>query len=435
MSRRGALPALVVALAVALPGLTAAPASADTVVDAGIAFLAAQQRADGGFGASEPGFPGFETPDAVLAIASAAQTGPSWSDAEALAAVQAVESGGKSGLSYLDDYADGVFGPFGSGPAARLVIVAERLGLDPAVFDPDGDGATDLVALMQSGLQPDGSFGAGVLNTTLTAMVAYRAAGLPVPATTVAYVEAAQQPNGSWDFAGDPTGSEADPDTTGLAMTALVAAGRGWDSPALQQALAFLGEAQNADGTWSDAFGGGGNPSSTAAATLGVAALGFDPGSRCWRDVAGSEPGDAFASPDSALRAMQAGDGHLESPYDEWGLNTLGTSQGLVALLRNALPVVRAEAPPCPEPATTTTTTSTTISTVAAATSTSTTSTPVTVAAGGSTTSTTRAASWQGAELPRTGGGRALASVGVLLLAAGAAAIAFTASPRRRTAR
>lgn len=433
MSRRGALPALVVALAVALTNLTATPASADTVVDAGIAFLAAQQRADGGFGASEPGFPGFETPDAVLAIASAAQTGPAWSDAEALAAVQAVQSGGgKSGLSYLDDYADGAFGPFGSGPAARLVIVAERLGLDPAAFDPDGDGATDLVALMQSGLQPDGSFGAGVLNTTLTAMVAYRVAGLPVPATTVAYVEAAQQPNGSWDFAGDPTGSEADPDTTGLAMAALVAAGKGWDSPALQNALTFLAEAQNADGTWSDAFGGDGNPSSTANAMLGIAALGFDPGSRCWRDVAGGAPDDPFASPDVALRAMQVADGHLESPYDQWGLNTLGTSQGLVALLRNALPVVRAEAPPCPEPVPAA---STTTSTVAAATSTSsTTSTPVTVAAGGATASTTRAASWEGAELPRTGGGSGPAGVGVLLLVAGAAA-AFAASPRRRDAR
>lgn len=431
MSRRSALPALVVALAVALTNLTATPASADTTVDAAVSFLTAQQRADGGFGASEPGFPGFETPDAVLAIASAAQSGPAWSEAEALTAVQGVQSGGKSGLSYLDDYADGAFGPFASGPAARLVIAAERLGLDPAVFDPDGDGATDLVALMQSGLQPDGSFGAGVLNATLTAMVAYRAAGLPVPATTVGYVEAAQQPNGSWDFAGDPTGSEADPDTTGLAMTALVAAGEGWSSPVLQKALTFLAEAQNADGMWSDAFGGDSNPSSTANAMLGIAALGFDPGSRCWRDVAGGAPDDPYASPDDALRASQASDGHFESPYDGWGLNTLGTSQGLVALLRNALPVARAEAPPCPEPAASTTTTST----VVAATSTSsTTSTPVTVAAAGTTTSTTRAASREGAELPRTGGGSGLAGVGALLLVAGVAA-AFATSPQRRGAR
>lgn len=433
MSRRTALSALLVALLAALAGPAASPASADTVVDAGIAFLAAQQRADGGFGASEPGFPGFETPDAVLAIASAAQTGPAWSEAEARAAVQAVQNGGRSGLSYLDDYADGVYGPFGSGPAARLVIVAERLGLDPTAFDPDGDGATDLVAAMQSGLQPDGSFGA--FNTTLTTIVAYRAAGLTLPAATVPYVEGAQQPNGSWDFVGDPAGSEADPDTTGLAITALVAAGRGWDSPVVQQALGFLAGAQNGDGTWSDAFGGGGNPSSTANAMLGISAAGFDPAARCWRDVAGGAPDDPFASPDDALRATQAADGHLESPYDEWGLNTLGTSQGLVALLRNALPVVRAEAPPCPEPVPTTTTGPTTTSTVVAATSTSsTTSTPVTVAAGGSTTSTTRAASWRGAELPRTGGG-ALASVGVLLLVAGVAAIAFAASPRRRATR
>lgn len=438
-----ALAAGSIILQVAAPGA----AVAGTTVGDAAAFIVSQQRDDGGFGAGEAGYAGFETPDALLAIGAAAQADGSWSTGEALAAVQAVVRNGKTGLAYLDDFADGAYGPLSAGNAARLVIVAVALGLDPAGFDPDGDGAANLVSTMQSGLLPDGSFGAGVMNTTLTAMVAYHAAGLGVPAGSVAYVEGAQQANGSWDYAGDASGDEADPDTTGLALVALVASGRGNGDASVEAGLAFLAASQNDDGTWSEAFGGESNPSSTALAVLGIRALGFDAGSSCWRDVA--EPGalgTGYASPLAALAALQQDDGHLASPFDQWGLNTLGTSQGVQALASGFLPQVVASPLECPAPVTTTTAAQTTTTTAATTTTSqpvsttsdppntaASTSTSSTVLASASSTSTTRPWWASGATLPRTGGeSRSRAALGAMLVGMGSAALALSALVARR---
>ena len=427
--------ALAAMLASSLSVTTAA--SASSTVDAAISFVAGQQRDDGGFGSGEAGFPGFETPDAVLAIGAAAQSGSSWSAAEALAAVQAVANGGKTGLSYLDDFADGVYGSLSAGNAARIVIVAASLGIDPAAFDPDGDGSVDLVATMQAGLLPDGSFGAGTMNTTLTAMLAYRAAGLAAPAGSVAYVEGVQQTNGSWDYAGDATGAEADPDTTGLALVALVASGRGHDDPSVSGGLSFLASAQNADGTWSEAFGGESNPSSTALAMLGIRALGFDPAAPCWRDVGMPDAlGAPYASPVDALVALQREDGHLASPFDEWGVNTLGTTQGVQALARGYVPPVVATPPECPVVATTTTaaattTTSNPVGTVGSTSTSAPSSTSTTVIP--ATTTATSSGSTVGGSLPRTGSDpRRGVALGLTLLGAGLTSLTLSVRAGRR---
>ncbi len=430
----GGLVALVVAAAVPVAAgpSSAAPSSS---VEAAVAFVAGEQRVDGGFGSGEAGFPGFETPDAVLAIGAAAQSGPTWSTAEAHAAVQAVSNGGRTGLSYLDDFADGVYGPLSAGNAARVAVVAASLGLDPAAFDPEGDGPADLVTTMQAGLLPDGSFGAGTMNTTLAAMVAYRASGLAAPAGSVAYVLGAQQANGSWDYAGDAAGEEADPDTTGLALIALVASGLGNDDASVRAGIAFLAGSQNDDGTWSEAFGGESNPSSTALAVLGIRSLGFDPAAACWRDVAlPGEAGAPYVSPLDALIAMQAADGHLASPFDEWGVNTLGTAQGVQALAPGYLPAVVAAPPACPvAPTTTTQAPAATTTSDPVGTAGTTTVPPTTTTTSAPSATSTTAAGATGATLPRTGAGtRRGAALGLTLLGAGLASLALSMRLGRR---
>ena len=154
-------PAAVVVASVMSLAAPPVGASASSTVESAVGFVAGEQRDDGGFGTGEAGFPGFETPDAVLAIGAAAQSDSSWSASEALAAVEAVSTNAKTGLSYLDDFADGAYGSPSAGNAARLVIVAASLGIVPGAFDPDADGAVDLVAEVQAGLLPPGSFGAG----------------------------------------------------------------------------------------------------------------------------------------------------------------------------------------------------------------------------------------------------------------------------------
>ncbi len=407
----------VVLLASAASGAPGA-AGPSTAVAQAISFIAAQQRSDGGFGSSEAGFPGFETPDALLAIGAAAQTGSAWNAGEARSAVEAVRNNGHSGLHYLDDWADGAFGAINAGGAARIAVVAVALGLDPASFDPDHDGAANLVSMVSAGEQPDGTWGVGALNTTLTAVLALRAVGHSIDASTVAAIDAAQQANGAWNFAGDPKGTDIDPDTTGLAIEALIAAGVSPTDAAVQRGVAFLAGSQATDGAWSDAFAHAENPNSTALGALGVIAAGYDPATRCWRDqLAPARAGLAYASPQHAILATQQSDGRFASPNDSFGINTFATAQGVQAVVPGYQPVVRAAPQPCTTPPVTTTTTAAPTTTAGSNT---------TVAGQGVTTTTSTGAG----TLPLTGRGSSRGALfAALLLVAGGA---LTLVGRRR---
>ncbi|HET7489034.1 MAG TPA: prenyltransferase/squalene oxidase repeat-containing protein [Acidimicrobiales bacterium] len=320
----GAL-ALVATLAPAPP---AAAAAFDPALAA--AFLRSQQQPDGGF--ETQGFPGFETPDAVLALAEASQTGPGWNGNAARVAVAAVVRNGKSPLDYLDDLAETTTS---AGQAAKLIVLdAAPLSIPPTQFDPQGDGAVNLMAKMEGGRRADGSFGSpGTLNATLYAAIAEAEFGDGTPAATRDFILAAQQANGGWGFSGDPKGTEVDVDTTGLALQALVAARVDPYSTAARRAVAFLRANQLPSGGW-EAFGEE-DPNSTATAILGLTAAGRAV-ETCWPS--------AIAS----LAGRQAADGHVASPNDTYGASTFATSQAVQALGRKALPAVRAPAY-CPD--------------------------------------------------------------------------------------
>jgi hypothetical protein len=318
-------------------------ASKQTAIRA-VRWLDTVQRPDGGFELA--GFPGFETPDAILAIAERSQADDSWSTAEAFTGVSKVKQGAHTGLDVVDDLADGAFGTLTAGQAAKLIVlVAAPLGLDPGSFDPAADGATDLEATMVAGRQPNGSF--GTFNATLYAVTGYKLVGRKVPPATRAFIAAAQQTNGGWDFAGDPGGADIDIDTTGLAVQALIAAGASPGSTAIRNALGFLAHQQQASGAW--ASFGSEDPNSTSVAVVAVTATGGDVTGPCWRDAAAPDlAGDPYADPAAWLRSQQAPDGHIVSPNDGFGVNTFATSQSVQALLRSWLPVDGATVVPCP---------------------------------------------------------------------------------------
>jgi hypothetical protein len=305
-------------------------------------WLKTQQQPDGSF--ETAGFAGFETPDAVLAIAENAQTTRTWSRDEALAAVSATKVGSKSVLHAIDDYADS---GLDAGQAAKLVqLVARPLGLSVTRFNPDHDRAVDLRALIDAGHKANGSYGA--FNATLYAAIAKRKLG-GVPADTLAYIRAAQDASGGWNFAGDPTdaAAAADTDTTALAVQALVAARvRGGDGT-LRRALRFLANNFQTDGAW-QSFGSD-DPNSTALAVIGITAAGYDPTASCWRDTAVPELlNTPYTSPITWLKADQASNGRFKSPNDSFGVNTFATSQSIQALRREWLPVDRLGARSCP---------------------------------------------------------------------------------------
>jgi hypothetical protein len=294
-------------------------------------WLKTQQLADGSFEVA--GFPGFETADAILAIAENAQQQTTWNGVQARTAVNATKRGNNSAMHAIDDLADS--GP-NAGQAAKIVtLVTKPLSLNPKKFDPDGDGATNLRAIIDAGYRPDGSYGA--FNATLYAAIAKRILG-KVPPQTIAYIRNSQEASGGWNYAGDRTGDFADVDTTGLAIQALVAARVKKTDPDLRQGLAYLGRQNQASGAW-QSFGAD-DPNSTAVAMLAVTAAGFDPTTRCWRDtVSPTRKGNPWASPSNWLRSRQQANGRVLSPNDAFGINTLPTTQTIQALRRGWIPV------------------------------------------------------------------------------------------------
>jgi hypothetical protein len=301
----------------------------------GATYLKSRQLPGGSFEVA--GFPGFETPDAILAIAENAQTAASWNAKQAREAVYAQVTGfGNSVLHAADDFADS---GLSAGQAAKLVVLVTRpLGLSASRFNPDKDTPADLPAIIDAGHQPDGSYGA--FNATLYAAIAKRTLG-GVPADTVAYIKAAQQANGGWDFSGDPSGATAaDVDTTALAIQALVSSGVGRRDHRLRAGLRFLAKRQRAVGAW-QSFGAN-DPNSTALAMFAITAAGYDPTTSCWRDRAvPTLAGRPYSSPATWLRNDQLPSGRFKSPNDAFGINTAPTSQSVQALRRGWLPVHR----------------------------------------------------------------------------------------------
>ena len=343
-TRRVFLIALVTALAVSGCKFTGFSDSANPpVMTKAKTWLVTQQQADGSFEVS--GFPGFETPDAVIAIGETAQTTATWNTTKARAAVRAVKKNGLSALDALDDFADGTLS---AGQAAKLIVlVASPLGMSRTAFDPQNDGARNLLSVVNSGAAANGSYGA--FNATLYAAIAKHqtSASGTVPANTVTFIRNAQQANGGWNYSGDNTGTDLDVDTTSLALQALVAAKVGPTDADLVAGLQFLADQQTASGAW-QSFGSN-DPNSTSTAIIAITAAGFDPTKPCWRDtVRPAKHGSAYGNPVGWLRSQQAADGHINSANDAFPpVNTFATTQTMQALERGWLPVAWLNPQPC----------------------------------------------------------------------------------------
>ena len=334
----------------------AADPRSEAVADRAVTFLAGAQQPDGGIGPASA----TETPDAVIAIAEAAQRDLTYDPAEALVAVRAVTEGGNDPLDYLDDLSED--GDLSSGKAAEIALAALSVGLDPARFDPKGDGPVDLWAVMDAAYDGNGDY--GLFFQTLLVVAARVAGGKDVLPATVDRIIDAQQSNGSWNYAGDPEGvpsdfsdpdspkeEQDDPDLTGQALVALIGAGVKADADVVTRAMTFLATRQDASGGWASpsAFREV-NPTTTGTVVVGITAVGFDVADRCWRDVYASErAGQAYTSPDDYLRAQQdPATGRIGEAVDF--APTLDTSKAIEGLLRSFLPPARAERRPCPTP-------------------------------------------------------------------------------------
>lgn len=330
--------------ALLVPSFVAPPSAGEPTVpasglEAAVTWLAGQQQSDGGFELA--GFPGFETSDAVLALAAAGQADATWSEAEARSAVASMTTGGNDPLDALDAWVDETHADGGVTPAAKaqqaaklIALVAAPLGLDATDFDPAGDSGTpvDLVDILQAAAGGDLAYAALPFGGRVYAAWALGALDLPVPGALLDAIAAAQQANGSFSYTGLADGTDLDPDLAAAVIVARTVAGLPATDVTIRRAVVSLGRTQESTGAWATVFDDG-NPSSTALVMVAATTLGSDPDAPCWRDAA--EPrfaGIRYPSPSSALLRAQQDDGRVASPNDSFGVNTLATAQTIQGL-------------------------------------------------------------------------------------------------------
>jgi prenyltransferase/squalene oxidase-like repeat protein len=252
----------------------------------GTSFLQARQLADGSF--AEPGRTGYPQLTAwatlgLRASGSSPRSGPA--TAKYLAAHET---------------------DLGSATDLALVALAEQaLGQSP----------DRLLTRLRPLERPNGSVG-GLVNGTAWSVLAFRAAGKPVPRGAIRWLLAMQSRRGGWGW----TAGAADSNDTAAVVQALRAAGvRGRP---IQRALTFLLRYRNRDGGFELTPGRGSDAQSTAWAIQAFLAAGKPP------------PRRAFAY----LKRLQRSDGSFRYSAHYTTTPVWVTAQVLPALARKPFP-------------------------------------------------------------------------------------------------
>jgi prenyltransferase beta subunit len=220
---------------------------------------------------------------------------------------------GVDAFSYLaSNYGRGVAETECAPIACTTIFERELMVVNAAGADPHAFGGIDLVAQLLARARPDGSFphvpgGQPGVNDTIFAVFGLVPISEPAaqaaigPATD--WIESLQHANGGWAW--NPTSNRDEVDMTGAAIQALIAAGRGRNE-AVEEGIAYLREAQNADGGFPEFPGNPeSNVASTCWATQAIWAVGENP--EGWR----SDSGEATEEPLDYLESLQQPDGHI----------------------------------------------------------------------------------------------------------------------------
>lgn len=236
----------------------------------GARYIATTQQADGGFG----GFGDGQTFDAIFALRSAG-VDPAQ-----------VRFGGKSLVDFLNARAAA---QTQAAAAAKAAMAARAANLDPRSVN-----GTNLLAVVTAAYDPttgryaadDFSHGISVLGLTCNSV--------DVPNGAVIALRTSQLADGGWGFDGF-----SDPDTTAVALQALIAAGTPSSDSSVRAALAYLESIQVPDGGWGFTPAES-NTSSTAYVVQSLLAAGID--------LHGARFGQP-ASPLDYLLSQQSADG------------------------------------------------------------------------------------------------------------------------------
>ena len=292
---------LLAALVISAP-LLGEPAARGAGSRSPVAWLAAAQNPDGGFGIA-PGSPSSPvmTGWACLGLEASGRN------------PRDLRSDGQTPISYLRRTAGEIRSV---GDMERTALVLVGAGLDPRKF------GRDLVARLRNHRLGDGSW-PGQVNPTAFGILALSASGSRGGlARSAAWLRSAQNADGGWGFA---RGAASDPDSTGAALQALAAAGG--SAEAVANGVGWLRRSQAPGGGFAVA-GGAPNAQSTAWAIQGLIAGGVSPSA-----VRNG------ASPLDYLASVRAPDGHFRYSASSDQTPVWVTSQALVAARGKAFPL------------------------------------------------------------------------------------------------
>jgi hypothetical protein len=294
-------------------GATAAPPQSD-VIDRGLAYLQTQQRADGGI----TGFSGESSdPDttarSVIAFIAAGKQ-----------VRDMVSSEGNYMLDYLSaqaiTFTHDVTGSLFPGRAGLLITAVKLAGEDPAGF-----GGMDLTGELEASYQPDtgaysttarSDFSSGAASdlSQAWAILGLGVDGRTVPVSASNYLINNQAGDGSW--------GSGDPDTTALAVTALLTSRNMTnESQTIKNAIQAFHVTQAPSGGWkpswdTDAL----NADSTGWILEALVSAG--------EDVRGQGWSTQEANPIDALMSLQKADGSIGGKY----ANSYSTAEAIIGL-------------------------------------------------------------------------------------------------------
>jgi hypothetical protein len=269
---------VLVAALLALPILVASAAIPETSATAkGVSFVRSKFQFDGSYGATSAG----QNFDAIYAVRAAGydpardHTDTNDSPRTWLAANAAAQTKAAS--------------------AAKAALAAKAIGADPKAVN-----GVDLIARITAALDAKtGKYADDDFNQSI-AMLGLACTGNTLPASATAALKATQVKDGGWGFDGS-----SDPDTTAIALQALLAAGTPKADAAVTKAITYIKTTQLPDGGWG--FAPDSNASSTAYVVQALIAAGESLDIPVYIK--------AGASPTSYLLSQQNADGSFKG-YD-----------------------------------------------------------------------------------------------------------------------
>ena len=305
----------------AQPALGAAAAAVDhsEEISKALGYVSAQQNEDGGIPWFTTDSDAGVTARGVLALVAAGRPA-SWI-AHPTSGETMVDFLAANRVTYTHEVT-GTTSAYLKPAEAGLLLTA----ISAANEDPTSFGGMDLIAQLNDAYNP----ATGAYSTTYQAandlnqawaILGLAAAGQSVPVTATAYLEGLQAVDGTWAAYG-----MSDPDTTGLAVVALIGSGNVQPTaPSIQKALDYFRGSQLPSGGWRPWWDTDpANANTTGWAIQALVAAGYTPATESW---------SASPNPHDALVALQQADGRIGGAW----ANAHSTTEAVFGLTEQPL--------------------------------------------------------------------------------------------------